>query len=69
MDKTISFLINRHSLLKTLLFWYTLAMEKSIKLKKGKRARKHGFLKRSSSHGGRKTLKKRRTANRKKLTV
>lgn len=44
-------------------------MEKFIKLKKGKRANKHGFMKRSSSHGGRKTLKKRRAANRKKLTV
>lgn len=44
-------------------------MEKFITLKKGKRASKHGFMKRSSSHGGRKTLKKRRTAGRKKLTV
>jgi large subunit ribosomal protein L34 len=69
MDKTVSFLNPRHSLLKPLLFCYTLAMEKSIKLKKGKRARKHGFLKRSKSHGGKKTLKKRRAAGRKKLTV
>ena len=44
-------------------------MEKLIKLKKGKRAKKHGFLKRSKSHGGQKTLRNRRTARRKKLTV
>lgn len=44
-------------------------MEKLRTMKKGKRARKHGFLSRSKSHGGRKVLTKRRTAGRKKLTV
>jgi large subunit ribosomal protein L34 len=44
-------------------------MEKLITLKKGKRAKKHGFLSRSKSHGGRKVLKKRRAAGRKNLTV
>ncbi len=44
-------------------------MEKSIKLKKLKRKRKHGFLKRSQSHGGKKVLKRRIAKGRKKLTV
>lgn len=44
-------------------------MEKSIVLKKAKRGRKHGFLKRSASHGGRKILKRRRRTGRAKLTV
>lgn len=44
-------------------------MKKLRKLKKGKRARKHGFLKRLSSHGGKKVLKRRKLKNRKKLTI
>jgi len=48
---------------------YLQAMEKSIKLKKIKRQRKHGFLKRSKTHGGRKVLGKRRAAGRESLTV
>jgi ribosomal protein L34 len=44
-------------------------MEKVTKSKKGKRARKHGFLKRKSTHSGQLVLKRRRSASRKKLTV
>ncbi len=44
-------------------------MEKFRKLKKLKRARKHGFLKRSASNGGQKVLRRRRATGRKKLTV
>lgn len=44
-------------------------MEKFRKLKKLKRARKHGFLKRSASSGGQKVLARRRETGRKKLTV
>lgn len=44
-------------------------MEKLRKLKKGKRAKKHGFLKRSNNHSGRKVLKKRIKKGRKSLTV
>jgi len=44
-------------------------MEKFIKLKKIKRKRKHGFLKRSKSFSGAKVLKRRRQTGRKKITV
>ncbi|MEK7160228.1 MAG: 50S ribosomal protein L34 [Patescibacteria group bacterium] len=44
-------------------------MEKLRKLKKGKRARKHGFLKRSASHSGSKVLKRRKLKKRKNLTI
>ncbi|MGH7245674.1 MAG: 50S ribosomal protein L34 [Candidatus Levyibacteriota bacterium] len=44
-------------------------MEKLRKMKKTKRARKHGFLARASSHGGQKVLKRRRDKERTKLTV
>ncbi len=44
-------------------------MEKFRKLKKLKRARKHGFLSRSKTSGGQKVLTARRAKGRKKLTV
>lgn len=45
-------------------------MEKmGLKAKKLKRARKHGFLKRSATNGGQKVLKRRREAGRKRLTI
>lgn len=44
-------------------------MEKFRKLKKIKRARKHGFLSRSKTGGGKKVLSSRRSKGRKKLTV
>jgi large subunit ribosomal protein L34 len=42
-------------------------MAKTIKLKKRKRAKTHGFLRRKSTPGGRKILKKRRQRGKKKL--
>ena len=44
-------------------------MEKLIKIKKIKRARKHGFLSRTKTSGGRRVLKRRRRKERRSLTV
>ena len=62
VDKTVS-------ILKSFEFWYTKVMEKLRTMKKKKRARKHGFLKRSKANSGKKVLKRRRLAKRKGLTV
>lgn len=44
-------------------------MSKTYKPKKRKRAKAHGFLLRKKSAGGRKTIKRRRTKGRAKLTT
>lgn len=44
-------------------------MEKLITLKKVKRKRKHGFLVRMRTHGGKKVVKRRRTKGRAKLSI
>jgi large subunit ribosomal protein L34 len=44
-------------------------MEKFVTLKKAKRARKHGFIARMSSHGGQKVLRRRRAKGRAKLAL
>lgn len=44
-------------------------MSRTYQPKKRKRARTHGFLKRSRTHGGRRVLKARRQKGRHKLTV
>lgn len=45
-------------------------MEKmTLKIKKVKRKRKHGFLSRMKSHSGKKVIKRRRDEGRKNLTV
>ena len=44
-------------------------MSVTFKLKRKKRNRKHGFLKRMASRVGRKTLNRRRASGRKRLAV
>jgi large subunit ribosomal protein L34 len=44
-------------------------MEKTIKLKKIKRKRKHGFMKRNATHSGGKVIKRRRNKGRKRIAV
>ncbi|OGH09703.1 MAG: 50S ribosomal protein L34 [Candidatus Levybacteria bacterium RBG_16_35_6] len=44
-------------------------MERLVKIKKIKRARKHGFRSRAKTHDGKLVLKRRRAKGRKKLTV
>lgn len=44
-------------------------MEKFVTLQKVRRKRKHGFLKKMSTHGGTKVIKRRMTKKRKRLTV
>ncbi|MDP3999451.1 MAG: 50S ribosomal protein L34 [bacterium] len=44
-------------------------MSETYSPKKKKRARTHGFLKRSRTYGGRRVLKRRRTRGRHRLTV
>jgi len=44
-------------------------MEKFVKLKKLKRKRKHGFLKRTKKHSSKKIIKRRIAKRRKKINV
>ena len=70
VDKTRSLLTNKaNAFKKFIILLYLRPMEKFRKIKKLKRKRKHGFLERSKTHGGKKVLKKRRANKRAKLTV
>ncbi len=44
-------------------------MSRTYQPKKRKRAKKHGFLSRTKTHGGKRVLKARRRKGRKKLSV
>jgi len=44
-------------------------MSKTFNPKKGKRGKKHGFLKRMESSGGRRIIKRRRQKSRRRLAV
>lgn len=44
-------------------------MSVTFQLKRKKRNRKHGFLKRMASHDGRKVINRRRASGRKRLAV
>ncbi len=44
-------------------------MSVTFQLKRKKRARKHGFLKRMATHDGRKIINRRRAKGRKRLSV
>lgn len=44
-------------------------MEKMIKVQKLKRKRKHGFLEKMKTHGGKKTIQRRRAKKRSKLSL
>ncbi|CDK30287.1 50S ribosomal protein L34 [Candidatus Babela massiliensis] len=44
-------------------------MSITFKLKRKKRNRKHGFLKRMATHDGRKIVKRRRASGRKRIAV
>jgi len=44
-------------------------MSKTFNPKKGKRRKKHGFLKRMGSPGGRRIIKRRRQKSRRRLAV
>lgn len=46
-----------------------ITMERRIKLKKVKRKRKHGFLARKKTHGGREVIKRRVKRGRKRIAI